>query len=250
MPKRDLRSDPFETLVLLGESTVEGGPWLADDEPKWADVLTQLIGQCQDEPLDYRNEGIGASVISPRSPGYEASRKPSALERYRERVIAAKPDLFVLAYGLNDMRAAMPVADFAADMLTILQDVQAACRPVTVLTTVYHMTRFAWYPPFDLGGHEVTLAYNRAIAEVAEKTGALLADAWEAEGEADWLIHQDGVHANAVGNLLIAHRVFEVIAANCSCLSRRTTLRHEDTECTRECWGMNREGIEPIEGAR
>jgi lysophospholipase L1-like esterase len=247
MPRSDLRKDPFRTLVVLGESTVEGGPWLREGELRWADVLVSLISTCQETPVAYRNEGIGASVISPRSPGYAHSRKPSALERYRERVIAATPDLFVLAYGLNDMRAGMAVEEFAEDLRTIVRDVQAACRPVTVLTTVYHMTRFEWYPPFDRGGRELTRAYNRAIAKVASETDSLLADVWSAEGEADWLIHQDGVHANAVGNLVLAHRVFEVLAAHCSGLTRKTAAAHEDTEWTRECRAMNREGIEPLD---
>jgi hypothetical protein len=30
---------PFDTLVVLGESTVEGGNWLAKPEERWADVL-------------------------------------------------------------------------------------------------------------------------------------------------------------------------------------------------------------------
>ena len=247
MPRSDLRRDPFRTLVVLGESTVEGGPWLREGELRWADVLASLISTCQETPVAYRNEGIGASVVSPRSPGYEHSRKPSALERYRERVIAADPDLFVLAYGLNDMRAGMAVEAFAEDLRTIVRDVQAACRPVTVLTTVYHMTRFEWYPPFDRGGRELTRAYNRAIAKVAAETDSLLADVWSAEGEADWLIHQDGVHANAVGNLVLAHRVFEVLAANCSGLTRKTAAAHEDTAWTRECRAMNQEGIEPLD---
>jgi lysophospholipase L1-like esterase len=247
MTGSDLRAEQFRALVVLGESTVEGGPWLHEGELRWADVLANLISACQETPVTYRNEGIGASVISPRSPGYEHSRKPSALERYRERVIAVAPDLFVLAYGLNDMRAGMPVEEFAGDLRTIVRDVQAACRPVTVLTTVYHMTRFECYPPFDRGGREVTLSYNRAIAEVAKDTQSVLADLWSAEGEADWLIHQDGVHANAVGNLVLAHRVFEAIAVNCSGLTRRTTAAHEDTAWTRECRAMNRQGIEPLD---
>jgi lysophospholipase L1-like esterase len=246
MARVDLRAEPFRTLVVLGESTVEGGPWLHGDELRWADVLANLISTCQQTPVVYHNEGIGASVISPRSPGYPPSRKPSALERYRERVIAADPDLFVLAYGLNDMRAGMPVHEFAEDLHTIVQEVQAACHPVIVLTTVYHMTRFEWYPPFDRGGREPTVSYNRAITEVAGETHSLLADVWAAEGGADWLIHQDGVHANAVGNLVLAHRVFGVLAANCSGLARKTTVAHESTEWTRECRGMNQEGMEPL----
>jgi lysophospholipase L1-like esterase len=247
MSKVDVRAEPFRTLVVLGESTVEGGPWLHEHELRWADVLADLINSCQEKPVAYHNEGIGASVISPRSPGYPPSRKPSALERYRERVIATKPDLFVLAYGLNDMRAGMRIEEFTEDLQTIVQEVQAACHPVTVLTTVYHMTRFEWYPPFDKGGRELTLSYNKAIAKVARETHSLLADVWSAEDEADWLIHQDGVHANAVGNLVLAHRVFEVLVANCSGLTRKTTTAHENTEWTQECRAINQEGIEPLD---
>jgi len=88
MSKRDRWARPFERMVVMGESTVEGGPWLERPEERWADVLAGLIERCQRRPLTYFNRGIGANAISPRSPGYANSRKPSALERYREDVIA------------------------------------------------------------------------------------------------------------------------------------------------------------------
>ena len=69
---------------------------------------------------------FSASVISPRSAGYEASAKPSAIERYRERVIEQRPDLFVFCYGLNDMRAGTPLELFREEMSRIIVDVKAA----------------------------------------------------------------------------------------------------------------------------
>ena len=118
----NLRKEPFKRLVILGESTVQGGPWLRREADRFADVLVRLINACQDEPIEYFNKGIGANAISPRSPGYEASAKPSALERYRDDVIAREPDLFILCYGLNDMRAGMPLEDFREDMAAIIRD--------------------------------------------------------------------------------------------------------------------------------
>ena len=234
----DLRKQPFKRMVILGESTVEGGPWLSDVSERYADVLARLINECQTEPMEYINKGIGANAISMRSPGYELSRKPSAMERYREDVIANKPDLFLLCYGLNDMRAGMPISDFEEDMATIITDVKAACSPMIVLTTVYYMTGWKSYPPYDRGSVELTQEYNACIRRLAERFGCIVADAWASEGGleggADWLIHPDGVHANRIGNKLIAHRIFEAIAHHASTLTDKAFSDHEHTEWTRE----------------
>jgi lysophospholipase L1-like esterase len=220
---KDYRKEPFRRMVILGESTVEGGPWLQvlpDD--RYADVLRRLINACQQRPVEYFNKGIGANAISPRSPGYANSRKPSALERYKKDVVELKPDLFILAYGLNDMRAAMPIADFREDMATIIREVKQASDPMIVLTTIYYMTGWKSYPPYDKGSVELTLKYNECIRGLAREFDCVLADPWSAEGGADWVINPDGVHANKVGNLLIANRIFEAIAQHASGLSAWT----------------------------
>ena len=234
MQKRDWWPRPFERMVVLGESTVEGGPWVACTEERWADILAGLISRCQGREIAYYNKGIGANAISPRSPGYADSRKPSAMERYRDDVISLSPDLFILCYGLNDMRAGMDVEAFREDMQTIIADVRQACQTLTVLTTVYHMTAFRSYLPYDKGGAYQTLVYNEVIRQLAEANDCLLADVWQAEGGGDWLIHPDGVHANAVGNLVIAHRVFEVLAHSCSGLSAATRELAWSTAWTKE----------------
>ncbi len=231
--KRDRRAEPFGTMVVMGESTVAGGPFLTRPEQRWADVLADLIARCQAAALTYHNKGIGANTISPRSPGYEASAKPSALERYREDVIALNPDLFLLCYGLNDMRAGMDPERFREDMRAIIVDVTAACAPFTLLTTAYHMTAWRSYAPFDRGSPALTERYNAVIRELAEEQDCVVADVWDAQGRADWLMHADGVHPNAVGNLVIAHRVFEALAQSCSCLSRQAHLYAVGTEWTR-----------------
>lgn len=226
---RDFRKEPFKRMVILGESTVEGGPWLEHKEDRYADVLARLLNSCQDTRLEYFNKGIGANAISPRSPGYEKSRKPSALERYKKDVIELKPDLFILAYGLNDMRANMPVDQFREDMTTILRDVRDACSPVIVLTTVYYMTGWKSWAPYDKGSPEIAMKYNDAIRSLADEYGCIVADIWAAEGGADWLIHPDGVHANKIGNLVIAHRLFEAIAQHASGLTNQTFARTRNT---------------------
>ena len=230
---KDFRKQPFKRLVILGESHVEGGGWVDNNvQDRYADTLVRMINACQKEPLEYFNKGIGANAISPRSPGYAESRKPSAMERYHTDVIDLKPDLFILAYGLNDMRAAMPLGDFRADMATIIGDVQKACAPTTVLTTVYYMTGWRSFPPYDKGSVELTRRYNDCIRGLAAEFDCILADIWAGEGMADWLIHYDGVHANKVGQIVIANRIFEAIAQHASGLTNWVFEQASDTRWT------------------
>jgi lysophospholipase L1-like esterase len=229
---KDYKTEPFKRLVILGESHVQGGGWLPQREDRFADILARLINVCQKEPIEYLNKGIGANAISPRSPGYANSAKPSAMERYHTDVIDLKPDLFILAYGLNDMRAAMPLSDFRADMATIIGDVQKACSPVTVLTTVYYMTGWRSFPPYDKGSVKLTRRYNDCIRGLAAEFDCILADIWAGEGMADWLIHYDGVHANKVGQIVIANRIFEALAQHASGLTNSVFEQARDTPWT------------------
>jgi lysophospholipase L1-like esterase len=241
---RDFKNEPFKRLVILGESTVAGGAggWLQNDAERYADVVVQLINACQEQPIEYYNKGIGANAISPRSPGYAESAKPSALERYRKDVIDLSPDLFILAYGLNDMRADMPIKDFREDMATIIRDVKKACAPMIVLTTVYYMTGWKSWPPYDKGSVELTLKYNECIRGLADEFGCVVADVWAAEGGADWLLHYDGVHANKVGCLLIGHRIFEAIAQHASGLTNHTFAQIRGTKWS-QMTIQKREGV-------
>ena len=222
MNSQDLRSTPFTRMVVLGESHV-AGRCATTEGRRWVNIVADLIGEYQGTPVQLFNQGIGANSISPRSPGYPSSAKPSALERYQEDAIKLRPDLFILSYGLNDMRAGMPPEYFRQDMRKIIVDVQGDCNPVTVLTTVYHMSAYDLYPPFDIGSVAATEIYNLVIRQLAEEHGCILADIWSAEGCADWVIHPDTVHANDLGHRLIAHRVFEAVATRCSGIARQVT---------------------------
>jgi len=246
MRPRDYSTRPFKRLVILGESTVEGGPWLQRQQDRYADVLVGLINACQKEPIEYHNKGIGNNSISPRSPGYAQSAKPSALERYQKDVIALEPDLFILAYGLNDMRADMPLTDFREDMATIIRDVQKACSPVTVLTTVYHMTGYNSWPPINKGSVALTRRYNDCIRGLAAEFDCILADVWASEGLADWMIHYDGVHANKVGELLIGNRIFEAIAQHASGLTNWTFEQERGTKWTEMVTKRREEAGDPF----
>ena len=133
---RDYRQEPFTRMVIIGASNVSGGEWVAEPNVRFADIVADLIQTVQGAPLHYVNSGIPANVISKRSPYYPESYGPSAMERYRDDVIAHDPDLFIFCYGAIDMRVGMDVDEFIDDAREILTDVKAACDPLVVLTTI------------------------------------------------------------------------------------------------------------------
>ena len=112
--KRDWHSEEFKVLVTLGESTTAGG-WSSSRERCWASRLAALISDVQAAPVKLVNSGIGANVISTRSPCYEHSGKPAATERLDKHVIPHHPDLLIISYGLNDARGGTPLELFAEE---------------------------------------------------------------------------------------------------------------------------------------
>jgi len=90
--KRDYCNKPFKVAVALGESTTAGGT-ATSRELTWVSRLAELINESQLEPIQMVNSGIGGNVISSRSPSYEESGKPSAMERAEqvEREVELRP---------------------------------------------------------------------------------------------------------------------------------------------------------------
>ena len=229
--KRDWWDREFRILVTLGESTTAGG-WSSCRERCWASQLARLINEFQRVPVQLLNVGIGANVISTKSPAYERSGKPAATERLDRHVLSqamwsdgspVTPDLLVISYGLNDARGGTPVDLFCAEMESLIERVRARIHPLIVLLGPYYMTDFALEgPTWSHADLEVFHQYNRAIEAVAEANDCLFVDLLSSYGEADWLVHGDGCHANDLGHRIVANKIFEVLASNCSGLALET----------------------------
>ena len=108
-------------------------------------------------------------------------------------------------------------------MEKIIHRVREKIQPLIVLLGPYYMY------DFQLGGEPWGHAdlkgfyqYNDAIKTVAEKLDCLYVDLMASYREADWLIHFDGCHANDLGHRIVANKIFEMLASNCSGLSLRT----------------------------
>ena len=222
--KRDWHDTEFRKLVTLGESTTAGG-WSSYRQRCWAEQLARIINEYQRVPVQLVNVGIGANVISTKSRAYEFSGKPAATERLDKHVIAHEPDLLVIAYGLNDARCGTPLDLFCAEMRLILERVRAAIDPLIVLPGPFFMTDFTEScggTRWAQGSLEIFYEYNAAIEQVAAETNCLYVNLLESYRDAPWLVHFDGCHANDVGHRLVANKIFEVLASNCSGLALET----------------------------
>lgn len=240
MLRPDFRSAPVRRMVVMGESNAYGMN-AGDPLNEWVQALAFLIRRFQDGPLRVLNNAIPANVISPRAPGYGAfagcGTAPSALERFEQDMVACRPDLAIYAYGLNDSRCGHPVESFIADYETIVAGTrQSLPDALMVLVGPYWNTQYEadeWSRPeydavragfgaFAVGGDQLALSYNRSIADLAARHGALFVDVYAATVSAPWLLTDDQCHFNDVGQWLIGQTVFGALASNCSFIGHKS----------------------------
>ncbi len=220
--KKDWCSKDFGKMVALGESTTAGG-WSTSPERCWVSVLASLINDFQAGRMDFFNAGIGANVISTRSPNYGHSGKPAANERLGKHVVAHQPDLLLISYGLNDSRGGTPVDLFREELVSLVRSVRQHIKPLIVLLGPYYVMEHTLSAKhWRHADRSVLKRFNDTIAQVAADEECLYVDILAANGQTDWMVHYDGVHANDLGHRVIANRTFEVLAQNCSCLARKT----------------------------
>ncbi len=218
---------PFRRMVVLGDS-IAYGMCAAEPHHEWPQVAAALLRDFQDEELLVLNRGLPAGVISPRCPGYGESVKPSLIERYQRHCIELRPDLVIIAEGLNDMRSGMPVDEYVADLEHIVGDIRAQTGALIVLLGVYHQTHGvgandpAVYPTWSRWTHETAAAYEHAIRLVAERSDAVFVDTLQVMGGADWLLHVDSCHLNDLGHVLVGNAVFAAIARRAYSLADTT----------------------------
>jgi lysophospholipase L1-like esterase len=209
-------------LVAFGEITTAGGGATVRSRC-WASRLAEMISDFQTAPVELINAGIGANVISTRAPCYEFSGKPAADERLDKHVIAHRPDLLIISYGLNDSRGGTPLELFRSVMTDLLARIRADVQPLIVLLGPYYAVSYtvgreAWHK----GSHEASERFNRAIAEIAASHDCLYVDVLAAMDQAPWMVHADLVHSGDLGHQIIANAIFQVLAQNCSGLALRT----------------------------
>jgi lysophospholipase L1-like esterase len=229
-------------MVVLGDS-VSYGMCAREPEHEWAQVVAGWLRRFQEGELEVLNRGLPAEVISPRAPGYSESCQPSLIERYRRHCIDLRPDLVIIAEGLNDMRSGMAVQDFMADLTKVVCDIHEETGALIVLVGVYHQIFGAGandpvaLPTWTRWTPDGLRVYNSAVRVVAEASGALFVDAQAVTGGADWTLNPDCCHPNDLGHVLIGNAIFETIATHCPGLGAKTLAEVERYQVSTENTG-------------
>lgn len=219
--QKDKRPEPVQKMVALGESTTWGYS-VSDKNLCWVSRLGSMLAEFQGSQVEVVNQGIGSNVLTPLCPSYGVSAKPSALERLDGDVLVHRPDLLLLSYGLNDARGGTDVEVFRHEYQKLIDIIRAKQNPLIVIVNVYYMHEFFYKncPGWEQSSYEVTEVFNLAIDQLAKSNDLILADVYSAEAGVDWIIDNDHCHPNDLGHFLIANRVFEAIARNCSFVAR------------------------------
>jgi len=216
----DRRSEPVERIVVFGESTAWGYS-VSSKEKCWANRVAKYIEEFQGSPVELINQGIGGNVITTECPAYLQSARPAALERVNGDVIALRPDLLVISYGLNDSRGGTTTSVFRKAYQELIDRIRASIDPLIVVVNTYYMQEELYSAaPWHHSDYDVTEVFNLVIRQIAEANDLILADVYSAEVGMDWIIDNDLCHPNDLGHLLVANRVFEVIARNCTFVAR------------------------------
>ena len=214
---KDYRSKPISRMVSLGESTTWGYS-ASDKRCCWVNILHNYLERFQGSKIDLINRGIGSNVLSTACPAYAISERPCGMERLDEHVINEKPDLVTISYGLNDSRGGTDIRVFRAEYQSMIDRIRAAGDTLIVLVGMYAMHEANYYTceGWDRSDPNIAVLFNEAIRQLARDNDLLFADIYEAQRDTVWLVDPDHCHPNDLGHLLIANRVFEVIARNCS----------------------------------
>jgi lysophospholipase L1-like esterase len=213
----DRRSQPVRRIVALGESTTWGYS-VSSKAQCWVNQVVRMLEEFQGREIELLNQGIGSNVLTLDCPAYPFSAQPSALERVDGDLIAHRPDLVFLSYGLNDARGGTPPEVFRRAYQELLDRIRRAIDPLIVLVNTYYMHEVLYdhCAHWEESSYELTEVYNLVIEQLAEANDLILADVYAAEVGVDWIIDQDHCHPNDLVHRLIANRVFEAIVRNCS----------------------------------
>jgi len=239
--KHDRHQNPFRRMVTFGESHTVG---IAATKRAygWPVRLKALIDRFQEAPVTLVNRGIGADIVSKACPIYPeyAGRRPIAIERYRKHVIEEAPDLVVISFGYNDMRAGTPLEAFVPDMDRIVSDIRNETESVVVLLDLYFIPGLGYEDmtggtidgsAWNRESREAHVAYNSAIGDLAARHDIILAPVYNAMGDAEWLFcapsGKGDIHAIDLGHQVSANCVFEALATNCGALARKPLADRE-----------------------
>ncbi|APF41308.1 SGNH/GDSL hydrolase family protein [Neomicrococcus aestuarii] len=187
-------------FVAIGDSFTEGMGDPDSSRPNgvrgWADRVAEQL--CASDPSwGYANLAIRGKKIR------------QVVDEQLEPALALKPTLVTMYAGGNDiLRPQVDIDALMAEYAAMVRKLRASGSSVVLFTG------------FDSSASSVfgktrgrTAIYNEFVREVADETGAVIADYWRWREFQDWRYWaEDRLHMGAPGHTLMAKKILEVLA--------------------------------------
>jgi lysophospholipase L1-like esterase len=205
---------PVARMVAVGDSITKGD-WDVDEAGGWVTRLaTKLRAAYPHATFQLDNVGVDGDTTA------------GVLARLDRDVLAPRPQLVLVSIGTNDFDYGVPRTQFAQQLQTLVQRLQAAPQaPVVILAS---MLPIAGQTPRRLAAER---AYNDVIRRVATATrvGYLdLFDAWLGLGPSYLhALRHDSEHPNPIGYEWMASTTAAFLEAGYLDAQGRVTAPHE-----------------------
>jgi len=215
-----------ETILFFGDSITQGGAYVED-------VDAFLITRFPDKAFHIVNAGISSETISGTSEPDHNPRRPWAHERFDRDVAAAKPDIVVACFGMNDGNY------YPFDGLKFQKYRAGVRRLIDRCKRIGARTVFMTPPPFDpyrrragdpnavhWGYRYPAVDYDTVLEVYSDfllglrPEGFLVADVHTATNDhlrtrrqekVSFFLAGDAVHPNATGHWLMAQTLLETL---------------------------------------
>lgn len=137
---RKLREDKRLRMVLYGDSISEGANASASTGappflPIWGELVAQLLRMSYGAEVEFFNPSKGGMASD------------WGADNVHELVTAQRPDLVIIAFGMNDGSGGVSPADFGANIRAMMDDVRAGCPDaefLLVATTLPNRETLTW----------------------------------------------------------------------------------------------------------
>jgi len=170
-------------VAFLGDSLTAG--WGLSEEEAWPALVGRALA-AEGRPIRVLNAGVSGETA-----GEGLARLPG--------VLARKPDVLVVALGINDGLRGLSLDEAEAALRRIIEDSQAAGVPVLLVGTRV--------PP-ERHGAEHARRYEEIFARLAaEMKVDLVPDLLAGVSDQPGLLFPDGLHPNAGGHARLAETV-------------------------------------------
>jgi lysophospholipase L1-like esterase len=208
-----------DRVVLVGDTLIER-------DQRYGYLETMLTLLYPEKNLTFRNLGwSGDTVAGISRAGFDPPE--AGYPRLIEQVLAAKPTVLIVGYGMADSfngEAGRP--RFVAGLNGFLDAVAVTRARIVLLSPIAHVRPRASFP--DPSPHNAMLErYTRSIADVAQSRGARFIDIFEPfrAREGRPALADDGIHLSEAGYRILAGLIVHKLDPSAAREAPRLELR-------------------------